>query len=102
ALSHAGRSSMRSNALPAMGQSLRDSPTGASGCPMDDYRPLPTTQRDIHGTTRIPEIVPGYETDMPRYDGILSDSDIWAVLSFIESSWRPEVPERQQRLSKVH
>jgi mono/diheme cytochrome c family protein len=35
----------------------------------------------------IPEIVPGYQTDMPKYEGILSDSDIWAVLSFIESSW---------------
>ena len=50
----------------------------------------------------IPEIVPGYETDMPRYDGILSDSDIWAVLSFIESSWPAVVRERQQRLSKAH
>ena len=30
------------------------------------------------------ETVPGYETDMPAYKDILSDADIWAVLSFIE------------------
>jgi len=37
--------------------------------------------------TGIPEIVPGYQTDMPKYDGILSAGDIWAALSFIESTW---------------
>ena len=35
-------------------------------------------------------MMPGYETDMPAYKGILSDTDIWAVLSFIESTWSPE------------
>jgi len=48
----------------------------------------------------IPEIVPGYQTDMPRFEGILSDSDIWAVLSFIESSWPPVVREHQQRINQ--
>jgi mono/diheme cytochrome c family protein len=47
----------------------------------------------------IPEIVPGYQTDMPKYDGVLSDSDIWAVLSFIESSWPPVIRERPERVS---
>ena len=50
--------------------------------------------------TGIPEIVPGYQTDMPKYDGILSASDIWAVLSFIESTWPPVIRERQQRLNR--
>ena len=50
--------------------------------------------------TGIPEIVPGYQTDMPKYDGILSASDIWAVLSFIESTWPPMIRERQQRLNR--
>jgi len=50
----------------------------------------------------MPEIVPGYETDMPKYDGILSDADIWAVLSFIQSACPPLIRDRQQRLSKAH
>jgi len=32
-------------------------------------------------------IVPGYESDMPAYRVKLSDADIWAVLSFIQSTW---------------
>src|SRR5580704_7383982 len=32
-------------------------------------------------------MMPGYETDMPAYRDILSDADIWAVLSFIENAW---------------
>ena len=50
--------------------------------------------------TGIPEILPGYQTDMPKYEGVLSDSDIWAVLSFIESTWPPVIRERQQRLDR--
>jgi mono/diheme cytochrome c family protein len=50
--------------------------------------------------TGIPEIVPGYQTDMPKYEGILSASDTWAVLSFIESTWPPVIRERQQRLNR--
>lgn len=45
-------------------------------------------------------IVPGYETDMPAFDGVLSDDEIWAVLSFIESTWPPSIRERQQRLDR--
>ena len=32
-------------------------------------------------------VVPGYESDMPAYRGKLSEADIWAVLSFIQSTW---------------
>jgi mono/diheme cytochrome c family protein len=45
-------------------------------------------------------MMPGYETDMPAYKGILSDADIWAVLSFIESTWAPSIRERQQRMNR--
>ena len=31
---------------------------------------------------------PGYASDMPAFRGKLSDDDIWAVLSFIESHWK--------------
>jgi len=45
-------------------------------------------------------VVPGYESDMPAYRGKLSEADIWAVLSFIQSTWPPDIRERQQRLSQ--
>jgi mono/diheme cytochrome c family protein len=44
--------------------------------------------------------VPGYETDMPAYRDILGDADVWAVLAFIQSTWPPEIRERQQRLNR--
>jgi len=44
-------------------------------------------------------IVPGYETDMPAYKGV-SDTEIWAILSFIESTWPGEIRTRQQRLNR--
>lgn len=31
---------------------------------------------------------PGYESDMPAFGSKLSDQEIWAVLSFIESHWK--------------
>ena len=60
------------------------------------------SDKELFGMVKagIPEIVPGYQTDMPKYEGVLSDSDIWAVLSFIESSWPPVIRERQQRLNR--
>jgi len=45
-------------------------------------------------------IVPGFETDMPAYKDILSDADIWAVISFIESTWAPNIRERQERMNR--
>ena len=45
-------------------------------------------------------MVPGYETDMPAYKDILSDADVWAVLSFIESTWPQDIRERQQRIKQ--
>ena len=45
-------------------------------------------------------MMPGYETDMPAYKDILSDAEIWAVMSFIESTWPPDIRERQQRIDQ--
>jgi mono/diheme cytochrome c family protein len=39
----------------------------------------------------ISAIVPGYESDMPAYAGILTDEKIWAVLAFIKSQWPPRI-----------
>jgi mono/diheme cytochrome c family protein len=43
-------------------------------------------------------LVPGYRSDMPAFADKLSDADIWAVISFIESTWPPDIRERQQRI----
>ena len=37
-------------------------------------------------------VVPGYESDMPAFEGILSDDEIVAILAFIKSTW----PERER------
>jgi mono/diheme cytochrome c family protein len=37
-------------------------------------------------------VVPGYESDMPAFEGILSDAEITAVLAYIKSTW----PERER------
>jgi len=37
-------------------------------------------------------VVPGYESDMPAFEGILSDDEIVAVLAWIKSTW----PERER------
>ena len=46
------------------------------------------------------KIVPGYVSDMPGFAGTLSDADIWAVLSFIESTWPEEVRSRRRRINE--
>lgn len=37
-------------------------------------------------------IVPGHESDMPAFAGVLSDDEIRAVMAFIRSTW----PERER------
>jgi mono/diheme cytochrome c family protein len=41
----------------------------------------------------------GYESDMPAYDSVLTDSEIWATLAFIKSRWPDEIRKRQERLN---
>jgi mono/diheme cytochrome c family protein len=38
----------------------------------------------------------GYESDMPGFEGVLSDDQIRSVLAFIKSTW----PEREQRFQE--
>ena len=45
-------------------------------------------------------IVPGYESDMPGFQDKLSDADIWAVLSYIESTWPADIRAKQQRMNQ--
>ena len=41
-----------------------------------------------------------YKTRMPAYDGVLSDSDIVAVLSYIKSQWPTRIRERHDRMNE--
>jgi mono/diheme cytochrome c family protein len=49
------------------------------------------------GTAAI--VGPGYQTDMREFGSILSDADIWAVLSYIKSTWPPEVRARHDSIN---
>jgi mono/diheme cytochrome c family protein len=40
----------------------------------------------------IAAVVPGYQSDMPAFAGVLSDEEIRAVLAFIKSTW----PEKER------
>ena len=42
-------------------------------------------------------IVPGYDTDMPAYGGILSDDEIVAILDYIKQRW----PERERAYQRA-
>ncbi|MGD1876500.1 MAG: c-type cytochrome [Kiloniellaceae bacterium] len=42
----------------------------------------------------------GYQSDMPGYDGKLSDAEIWAVLSYIKSRWPAEIRARHDQMSQ--
>lgn len=44
-------------------------------------------------------LVPGYESDMPPYEGKLPDADIWAVLAYIKSTWPEDIRRRQEQLN---
>ncbi|MBT3400782.1 MAG: cytochrome c [Rhodospirillaceae bacterium] len=39
------------------------------------------------------------ETDMPAYDGKLSDDEIWAALAFIRSQWPKKIQDRQAAMT---
>jgi mono/diheme cytochrome c family protein len=45
-------------------------------------------------------LMPDYQSDMPGFKDKLGDADIWAVLSYIESTWPRETRERQQRMNE--
>ena len=49
-----------------------------------------------------PPLAPlGYESDMPAFDGVLTDDEIRAVLAFIKSAWPPRIHERQSRINRA-
>ena len=42
----------------------------------------------------------GYQSDMPAFEGILSDADIWAALSYIKSRWPKEIQQKHSVLNR--
>jgi mono/diheme cytochrome c family protein len=44
-------------------------------------------------------LVPGHESDMPGFAGVLPDTDIVAVLSYIKSSWPSEIRAAHDRIN---
>jgi mono/diheme cytochrome c family protein len=43
-----------------------------------------------------PPLAPdGYESDMPAFEGTLTDEQIWAALAFIKSTWPAHISERR-------
>ena len=41
-----------------------------------------------------------YKTDMPAYEGTLSDAEIWAVLSYIKSRWPEDIRARHDSMGR--
>lgn len=41
---------------------------------------------------------PAYQTDMPKFEGTLSDEEIRAVIGFIKSTWPDRQREAQERI----
>lgn len=51
-----------------------------------------------HGPAAI--VGEGYESDMPGFEGVLSDTEIRAALAFIKSTWPAREREFQERQSR--
>ena len=50
-----------------------------------------------------PPLAPdGYESDMPSFAETLSDEEIWAVLSFIKSTWSEKSRAYQKRIDEAY
>jgi mono/diheme cytochrome c family protein len=41
-------------------------------------------------------ILPGYESDMPAFEGVLTEAEIAAVIAFIKSTWPPDIRRRRE------
>lgn len=41
-----------------------------------------------------------YQSDMPAFEGTLSDADIWAALSYIKSRWSKEIQQKHSAINR--
>lgn len=46
------------------------------------------------------EAPPDFKSNMPAFSGILSDAEIWAVLSYIKSQWPEPIRSRQAQIDR--
>lgn len=51
---------------------------------------------------RPPYAPANYQSDMPAFDGTLSDQQIWDVLAYIKSRWSPRMREAQSVIEKQY
>ena len=50
-----------------------------------------------------PPLAPaGYESDMPAFEGVLSDEQVRAVLAYIKAAWPLKIQTRQSRMNKAN
>jgi mono/diheme cytochrome c family protein len=61
---------------------------------------LPAPPQTKYGPAAL--IGNGYESDMPAYEGKLSDKEIVAVLSFIKSRWPVRIKDRHDQIDARH
>jgi mono/diheme cytochrome c family protein len=54
-----------------------------------------------HGVGKVANI-DNYRTAMPVYEGVLTDEEIVAVLSWIKAQWPPEVRERHAQINEQY
>ncbi len=108
----AGKGVYRDNCAVCHGANLEGQPNWRERKP-DDRLPAPPHDETGHTwhhpdehlfrITKFglkPPLAPvGYETDMPSFEGSLSDEEIWATLAFIKSTWPPQIRERHNILS---
>ena len=59
------------------------------------------SDRELFAMTRfgVGAVVPGYESDMPAFEDVLSDEEIIAVLGYIKSVWSDEERAFQHNLN---
>lgn len=60
------------------------------------------SDQDLFKLTKfgVGAVISGYESDMPAFEGILSDQKIIFVLSYIKSQWPEQIRSRQAEIIK--
>lgn len=54
-----------------------------------------------HGLAKLIE-QPDYQTNMPIYDGVLSDAEIVAVLSWVKAQWPKDIQARHDKVNEQY
>lgn len=54
-----------------------------------------------HGVAKAARM-PGYRSSMPAYEGVLSDEEIVAVLSWIKAQWPEKIRAQQEEVNAAH